>query len=96
MEKPGKIRVENYGSENKKCRNQSYLELVSMIKEHQHTEWKQFWRDEYLKGICGFANTCFRAGMVESWGRGIDERIRQACGDAGIPAPELRYEQTGL
>ncbi len=24
--------------------------------EHQHTEWKQSWRDEYLRWICGFAN----------------------------------------
>lgn len=27
-----------------------------MIKEHQYIEWKQSWRDEYLKWICGFAN----------------------------------------
>ncbi|MBW1636448.1 MAG: winged helix-turn-helix transcriptional regulator [Deltaproteobacteria bacterium] len=33
--------------------------------------------------------------MVESWGRGI-ERIMQACRDARVPTPELRYEQTGL
>lgn len=26
------------------------------MKEHQHTEWKASWRDEYLKWICGFAN----------------------------------------
>ena len=24
--------------------------------EHQNIEWKQSWRDEYLKWICGFAN----------------------------------------
>ena len=24
--------------------------------ESQNTEWKQYWRDEYLKWICGFAN----------------------------------------
>lgn len=24
--------------------------------EHQHSEWKESWRDEYLKWICGFAN----------------------------------------
>jgi ATP-dependent DNA helicase RecG len=24
--------------------------------ENQNTEWKQAWRDEYLKWICGFAN----------------------------------------
>ncbi len=26
------------------------------IKENQNTEWKESWRDEYLKWICGFAN----------------------------------------
>ncbi|MBI5895450.1 MAG: ATP-binding protein, partial [Desulfobacterales bacterium] len=24
--------------------------------EDQHIEWKENWRDEYLKWICGFAN----------------------------------------
>ena len=41
------------------------------------------------------ANTFFRAGMIESWGRGI-ERIMDSCLEAGNPAPELRYETTGL
>jgi ATP-dependent DNA helicase RecG len=26
------------------------------MKEHQHVEWKESWRDEYLKWVCGFAN----------------------------------------
>ncbi|MEO6546176.1 MAG: ATP-binding protein, partial [Nitrospiraceae bacterium] len=26
------------------------------MKETQHIEWKESWRDEYLKWICGFAN----------------------------------------
>ena len=26
------------------------------MKESQHVEWKESWRDEYLKWICGFAN----------------------------------------
>ena len=28
----------------------------SPMKEHQQIEWKESWRDEYLKWICGFAN----------------------------------------
>ena len=24
--------------------------------ENQNVEWKEFWKDEYLKWICGFAN----------------------------------------
>lgn len=26
------------------------------MEENQNTEWKESWRDEYLKWICGFAN----------------------------------------
>ncbi len=26
------------------------------MKECQNTEWKESWRDEYLKWICGYAN----------------------------------------
>lgn len=29
---------------------------MSSFKESQNTEWKESWRDEYLKWICGFAN----------------------------------------
>lgn len=41
------------------------------------------------------ANVFFRAGMIESWGRGI-ERIFEACEKAACPKPKLRYETTGL
>ena len=26
------------------------------MKESQHIEWKESWRDEFLRWICGFAN----------------------------------------
>ncbi len=26
------------------------------MKEHQHVEWKEAWRDEHMRWICGFAN----------------------------------------
>ena len=41
------------------------------------------------------ANTFFRAGQIESWGRGI-ERMIQVCRAAGAPDPVLRHEETGL
>ena len=41
------------------------------------------------------ANAFFRAGMIESWGRGI-EKITETCKIAGVPTPELRCEPTGL
>ncbi len=27
------------------------------MQENQNIEWKEIWKDEYLKLICGFANT---------------------------------------
>ena len=29
---------------------------IKMIAESQNTEYKESWRDEYMKWICGFAN----------------------------------------
>lgn len=36
------------------------------------------------------ANAFFRAGEIETWGRGI-ERIISACKDAGVPKPGIKY-----
>jgi ATP-dependent DNA helicase RecG len=36
------------------------------------------------------ANTFFRAGEIESWGRGI-ERIFSACQKAKVPSPKINY-----
>jgi len=33
------------------------------------------------------ANTFFRAGFIEAWGRGI-EKIKDSCKEAGNPMPE--------
>lgn len=41
------------------------------------------------------ANTFFRAGQIESWGRGI-ERMRQACREAGAAEPQWTVEATEL
>jgi ATP-dependent DNA helicase RecG len=41
------------------------------------------------------ANTFFRSGKIEAWGRGI-ERIMEACRNSGNPLPKLIYEKTGL
>ena len=41
------------------------------------------------------ANAFFRAGMIESWGLGI-EKMRQACLKQRLPAPKLREEKQGL
>jgi len=36
------------------------------------------------------ANAFFRAGLIESWGRGI-EKIETECRNIGIPVPEYKY-----
>lgn len=41
------------------------------------------------------ANAFFRAGMIESWGRGI-EKIHRECESAGVPLPEYRTDGSGL
>jgi ATP-dependent DNA helicase RecG len=41
------------------------------------------------------ANAFFRAGMIESWGRGI-EKINKECEAAGVPIPEYRTDASGL
>jgi ATP-dependent DNA helicase RecG len=99
-------------------------------KESQTVEWKESWRDEYIRWVCGFANAqgyfwndgqlpdnwtvaqllskhaskpfnplianaFFRAGMIESWGRGI-EKIKQECEAAGVPVPDYRTDASGL
>ena len=41
------------------------------------------------------ANAFFRAGFIESWGRGI-ERIQQACAKEHYPAPQWTLESNGM
>ena len=41
------------------------------------------------------ANTFFRAGEIEAWGRGI-ERIIMACKNDGFSRPEFRYDASGI
>ena len=41
------------------------------------------------------ANTFFRAGEIEAWGRGID-RIITACKNDGFSTPEFRYDASGI
>ncbi len=49
------------------------------MKENQQVEWKQLWRDEYLKWICGFANA---EGGVLVVGRD-DQGVAVGVKDAG-------------
>jgi ATP-dependent DNA helicase RecG len=40
------------------------------------------------------ANTFFRSGYVEAWGRGI-EKINEHCTEAGLPLPLIYYNTSG-
>ena len=41
------------------------------------------------------ANTFFRAGFIESWGRGI-EKIKDSCKEAGNPMPEYTIKREDI
>jgi ATP-dependent DNA helicase RecG len=41
------------------------------------------------------ANTFFRAGYIESWGRGL-VKIRSECTNAGLPEPIFKFDSIGL
>jgi ATP-dependent DNA helicase RecG len=41
------------------------------------------------------ANTFFRAGYIESWGRGL-VKIRAECTNAGLPEPAFNFDSNGL
>jgi ATP-dependent DNA helicase RecG len=56
-----------------------------MNREDQNTEWKESWRDEYLKWICGFANA--QGGRIFI---GIDDRgVVKGIADAKRQLEEL-------
>ena len=71
--------------------------------ETQTIEYKQTWRDDFLKEICGFANaqggTLYIGiadnGEVEAWGQGI-ERIQTYSANYGSPAPEWCFDGAGI
>jgi ATP-dependent DNA helicase RecG len=65
------------------------------MKGSQHIEWKQPLQEASLKEIRGFTNAFFRAGYIESWGRGI-EKIHRECREHGIEPPVYDFGMAGL
>lgn len=41
------------------------------------------------------ANTFFRAGFIEAWGRGI-EKIKESCREAGNPIPKYTIKREDI
>jgi len=68
-----------------------------MITENQHTEWKESWLAVHPSkpNNPDVANAFFRAGMIESWGRGI-EKIIDLCISVGLPKPVFDTSFGGL
>jgi len=73
------------------------------IQESQTVEFKQSWKDEYLKTICAFANTdggilyvgITDDGSTENWGKGTLNIINE-CVEYGLPKPTFEYEWTAV
>jgi len=63
--------------------------------EKQNIEYKQSWHDYSLKWVCGFANACFMAGYIDTWGRGT-LKIITACKEAGLPEPDIKEMNGGV
>jgi predicted HTH transcriptional regulator len=67
-------------------------QTIEILKAKYLRAWISYEGVQRTKDV---ANIFFRAGMIESWGRGI-ERIIEACREAGTPEPEAVCESTGL
>jgi len=48
------------------------------MKEHQYIEWKESWRDEYLKWISGFANAEGGVLVIGRNNKGIAVGVKEA------------------
>lgn len=83
-----------------------------MLSESQNIEYKETWRDEYLKPKQltpadlmrkhssyprnhNIANVFFKAGFVESWGRGF-KKIREEFNRANMPLPTIEENGGGV
>ena len=60
-----------------------------MNTESQNIEFKESWRDEYQKWVCGFANA--QGGVLY-----VGDRIITACKQDGFSTPEFRYDASGI
>ena len=83
-----------------------------MLSESQNIEYKETWRDEYLKPKQltpadlmrkhssyprnhNIANVFFKAGFVESWGRGF-KKIQEEFNRANMPLPTIEENGGGV
>ena len=76
--------------------DQVYL-WSSEREEFGRSQYKSSCYDDYLKWVCGLANTeaCFRGGYIDSWGSG-NLKIMDSCKAAGLPTPMIEEDCGGL
>ncbi len=78
-----------------------------IMPEHQNIEWKESWRDEYLKWICGFANAqggriyigkndSGRVVGVKNYSRLLEDIPNKVLQTMGILVDVNLYESGGL
>ncbi|MBO9204377.1 MULTISPECIES: RNA-binding domain-containing protein [Niastella] len=65
------------------------------VYEDQFYCWNNGKFDKHPSYNPDIANTFFRAGYIESWGRGM-EKIIDECSQAGLPDPSFNYDTNGL
>ena len=59
------------------------------MREDQTIEWKESWRDEYLKWVCGFANAQGDSGMTQ---RAVSRRLGLTDG-SGVSRAIAEFNQ---
>ena len=72
--------------------------------EAQHIEWKERWRDDFLRRVCGYANAEGGSlhigrndkGVVVGVADAKIQRIVDACKAAGAPKPRITHEHNDL
>jgi|GEM_PF-280585 len=62
------------------------------MNEHQTIEWKEVWRDEYLKWICGFANAQGGTLIIGKDDNGNTNAVVHKDYSSGIPIQISVYE----
>ena len=54
------------------------------MKENQHVEWKETWRDEYLRWVCAFANADGGVLEIGRNNRGVAVGVPNAAQQAWV------------
>ncbi len=73
--------------------NEDRLKFAGELSGESEEDLKKLHRSKPRNPL--IADTCFKAGYIDSWGRGTI-KIIEACQEAGLPEPILKEEQGGF